>query len=152
MMKKTNILANRFVELIEENHQLITEQYMNDLLRHPDTISYRHLDRQTIYESSDRIYRELSKWIVKEYPKEEIAKYYQKMGRDRFEQGVPFSQAYRSLVFQRRHLWLFILEKLEYDASIYKDAIDLNNRVALYFDRAAFYMLKGYEDMLNKKW
>lgn len=152
MLKTGDIITNRFVELIEDNHQKITEQYMNDLLKNPDTIAYRNLDRQTVYEAGNRIYRELSKWITKRYPKEEIATYYRKIGRERFEQGIPFSQAARALILQKRHLWLFVMDKLYYDASVYKQAIDLNNRVVLYFDRATFYMLQGYEDMIYKKW
>ena len=33
MLKSENILENNFVELIEENHQTITEQYINVLKR-----------------------------------------------------------------------------------------------------------------------
>ena len=152
MMRSTSLLENRFVEIIEENHQTITENYMNDLLRNPETASYRNIDRQKVYEEGDRIYRELSKWIVKQYPKAEVAKYYTKLGQEKFDQGVPFSQAQKALVFQRRHLWLFILDKLYSDASLYKEALDLNNRVVLYFDRAMFSMLEGYESRIYKKW
>ncbi len=152
MMRPANIVENRFVEIIEENHQTITEQYMNDLLKNPETPSYRTLDRQKIYEESDRIYREMSTWIVKQYSKTEIAKRYIRLGQDLFDQGVPFSQASKALILQRRHLWLFILDKLYYDASLYKEALDLNNRVVLYFDRAGYYQLQGYESRINKKW
>jgi hypothetical protein len=152
MLRGTNILENRFVEIIEENHQAISEQFMNDLLKNPETASYRNADRQKIYEGADRIYRELSKWIVKEYSKSEVAAYYRKIGQQWFDQGIPFSQAHKALVLQRRHLWLFILDKLYYDASLYKEALDLNNRVVLYFDRAIFAMLEGYETRIYKKW
>jgi hypothetical protein len=152
MLKKSNILTNQFVELIEENHQEITELFMNDLLKNPDTFSYRKLNRQEVYESANSIYREISKWIVKQYPKEEIEQRFRQLGRVRFEQGIPASQVYRALVLLKRHLWLFVLKKLYYDASIYEQAIDLNNRVVLYFDRACFFMLLGYEEMLNRKW
>lgn len=152
MLRGTNILENRFVEIIEENHQAISEQYMNDLLKNPETVAYRNADRQKIYEGADRIYRELSKWIVKQYSKAEIAAYYRKVGQLWFDQGIPFSQAHKALVLQRRHLWLFILDKLYYDASLYKEALDLNNRVVLYFDRAIYAMLEGYESRIYKKW
>ncbi len=152
MMRSTNILENRFVEIIEENHQKITEQYMNDLLKNQDTVAYRNVDKMKTYEESDRIYRELSKWIVKQYSKSEISRHYHKLGQDTFDKGVPFSQAQKALVLQRRHLWLFILDKLYYDASLYKEALELNNRVVLYFDRAMFYLLEGYESRIYKKW
>ncbi len=150
-MKLKSVLANRFVQLIEENHQDITEQYMNNLLRHPETVAFRNVDRQVIYEYADNLYRELSKWIAKNYPKEDIAVHYRKVGHERFEQGVPFSQAIKALSLQKRHLWLFVLDKLYDDSMAYKEALDLNNRVVLYFDRAAFYMLQGYEDLLYNK-
>jgi hypothetical protein len=152
MLKSDNILANRFVELIEENHQAITEKYMNDLLKNPDTPAYRKLDRHDIYESANRIYRELSKWVVKDYTKKEIDKYYSKLAKERAEQGIPFAQAYKALVLQRRHLWLFIRERLYSDQQLYREALDLINRVVLYFDRATLSLLATYEDLIYKKW
>ncbi|HMB20891.1 MAG TPA: hypothetical protein VKQ10_07480 [Spirochaetota bacterium] len=150
-MKLKSVLTNRFVQLIEENHQEITEQYMNNLLRHPDTVAFQNLDRQIIYEYADNLYRELSKWIARNYSKEEIAVHYRKIGHERFEQGIPFSQAVKAMTLQKRHLWLFVLDKLYDDPTVYKEAVSLNNRVVLYFDRAAFFMLQGYEDMLYRK-
>lgn len=152
MRTKSEILTNKFVELIMENHQQITEHFMNNLLSNPETSAYKNLDSQLVYESGNRIYRELSKWITKEYPKEEIAKQFRKIGKEGFKQGIPFSHAYKALVLLRRHLWLFVEREMDSDISDLKQALDLSNRVVLYFDRAAFYMLQGYEETLYKKW
>ncbi|TAL36744.1 MAG: hypothetical protein EPN93_07945 [Spirochaetes bacterium] len=152
ILKKSNILSNKFVLLIEDNIQEIAEQFMNDLLKSPETIAYRQLGRQDVYEAAYRRLHEISQWISKNYPKQEIERYYRQIGRERYEQGIPFSAAFRFLVLLKRHMWLFVLNKLYYDATIYEQALDLNNRVVLYFDRAAYYLLCGYEDMLNKKW
>ena len=149
MLRKPNILFNRFVKLVEENHQLITERFMNDLLKNPDTSAYRSLNRDMIYEASDTIYRDLSKWIVKDYPKKKIEERYRRLGKDRFDQAVTFSQAQKALVLQKRHLWLFVMDKLYGDLTSYKEAVELNNRVVLFFDRATFFMLKGYEEKLK---
>jgi hypothetical protein len=152
MRAKGVILTNKFVELIIENHQQITEHFMNDLLSNPETSAYKNLDSQSVYESGNRVYRELSKWITKEYPKEEIAKQFRRIGKERFKQGIPFSHAYKALVLLKRHLWLFVEREMDYEISDLKQALDLSNRVVLYFDRAAFYMLQGYEEMLYRKW
>ena len=152
MLRKRDILTNRFVELVEGNHQEITELFMNDLLRNPDTFAYRNLDRQMVYESANSIYRDISKWIVKDFPKEEIAQTFRQLGRERHKQGIPFSQVHRALVLLKRHLWVFVLKKIEEDLHVYVQALDLNNRVVLYFDRASFFMLQGYEEMLKKRW
>jgi hypothetical protein len=145
MFPKKNILYNRFVKLIEEDHQEITERFMNDLLKNPDTRAYVNIDRNAIYESSDRVYRDLSRWITKDTPKDIIRDHYVKLGKDRLDRGVPQSQVQKALVLQKRHLWLFVMDKLYGDLTSYKEAVDLNNRVVLFFDRATHYMLQGYE-------
>ncbi len=150
MLGKPNLLYNRFVKLVEENHQEITERFMTDLLRNPDTVSYQGLDRNSIYETSDIVYRDLSKWITRDFPKAKIQERYRKLGHDRFNQGLPFSQVQKALVLQKRHLWLYVMDKLYSDLTSYREAVDLNNRVVLYFDRATHYMLQGYEDLMRR--
>ena len=147
MKTKSSLLFNRFVRLVEENHQEITERFMNDLLKNPDTMAYRsNADREMIYQSSDSVYRDLSQWIDREYPKEKIAEHYEKIGRERRGLGIPVSQVQKAMVLQKRHLWLFVMDKLYDDLTSYKEAVDLNNRVVLFFDRATTFMLRGYED------
>ncbi|HOW81569.1 MAG TPA: hypothetical protein PK573_03320 [Spirochaetota bacterium] len=151
-LKRNDIVSNSFVALIEQHHEEITEHYMNSLLKDPETEAYRKTDRETAYRSGDMVYKDLSKWIAKEYPKEKIAERYIKIGRERCEEGIPFSQAQKALALQMRHLWLFVIDRMEEDSlRSARESLDLNNRVVLYFQRAAFYMLRGYEQMIYKK-
>jgi hypothetical protein len=151
IFRPKKILFNHFVQLVEKNHAQITERFMNDLMKNPDTDAYRTLDRGLIYEHSDIVYRDLSTWISREYPKSKIAERYMKIGEDRWNRGIPFSQVQKALSLQMRHLWLFVMDKLFSDMTAYQDALELNNRVVLYFERAMFYVLKGYEKMIYKK-
>ncbi len=148
----TNLLANKFVKLIEDNHQEIVERYMNDLLRNEKTAGYRSLNRQMIYEIGDNVYRELSQWLSKGIQKQEIQNFYEKLGKMRLQQGVPASQVFHALVLLKRHMWLFVNQSLENDITDYKQAVDLINRVILFFDRAIFYMLQGHEKEMAKRW
>ncbi|HOO70825.1 MAG TPA: hypothetical protein PK926_03610 [Spirochaetota bacterium] len=151
-IKRKDIAFNTFVAMIEQSHEDITERYMNDLLKNPDTDAYRKLDRDSVYRFSDLIYKDLSKWIAKEYPKQKIAERYIKIGKERCEQGIPFSQVQKALVLQMRHLWLFVISRVEDDnIRSVRESINLNNRVVLYFQRATFFMLKGYEQVIYKK-
>jgi hypothetical protein len=151
-LKRNDIAFNSFVALIEQNHEKITERYMNTLLKDPDTEAYHKLDRDSVYRTSDMVYKDLSKWIAKEFPKEKIAERYIKVGRERWEEGIPFSQVQKALALQMRHLWLFVISMVEDDnIRSVRESIDLNNRVVLYFQRATFYMLRGYEQLIYKK-
>ncbi|MCU0849415.1 MAG: hypothetical protein MUD12_16150 [Spirochaetes bacterium] len=151
IIKNKNLLYNRFVKLIEDNHDLITESFMNDLMKNPETTAYRNTDKDSIYSSSDRIYRELSLWISREYSKEKIKERYFKLGRERLESGIPLPQVIKALILQRRHLWLFVMNRLYDDGTAYTEALQINNRVTLYFDRALFFMAQGYMQGISRE-
>lgn len=148
---KKNILQNRFIHLIEKNHQAITNYFVNDLLKNPDTTAYRGMSRDRLFEVSDMIYRDLSQWLSKDFDKNKIRERYMRIARERLDTAIPFPQVQKALVLQKRHLWLFLADKLYDDKTAYMEALDLTNRVILYFDRATFFVLKSYEEMLNKK-
>lgn len=150
IIRTKNILMNKFIKLIEDNYEQITEQFMNDLLRHPETVAYRNADHDTVYRSSIFIFKDLSTWISREFSKEKIEERYITIGRERFEMGIPIQQVMKGLILQRRHIWLFVMDKMYDDKTDYMDALELNNRVTLYFDRAMMAVLKGYNDMINK--
>ena len=153
MNRITNsIIANKFVRLIEENHEEIIEHFMNDVFHNKKTVAYRKLDPQELYEIGSRVYRELSKWVAKDLPKEEVKEYYRKLGKIRMAEGIPASQFFQALVLLKRHMWLFVRRQLENEITDYKQAMEVSDRVVLFFDRAAYYMLIGYEEEAAKKW
>jgi hypothetical protein len=151
MFKTNNIYFNRFVQLIEKDHQIITDRFINDLIKNPDTPAYHNIDVKIIYDYCDKIYSDLSIFISSDYPKKKIEEVYTKKGKDRLNQGIPFSQVQKAITLQKRHLWLYVMDKLYDDSTAYKEALELNNRVLLFFERATFYMLKGYEEIFYKK-
>jgi hypothetical protein len=153
MNRITNsIITNKFVRLIEENHQEIIEHFMNDVLRNKKTIAYRKMDPHDLYEIGIRVYREMSRWVAKDLPKDEVKEYYAKLGKIRNNEGVPASQFFQALVLLKRHMWLFVKKQLENEMTDYKQALEVSDRVVLFFDRAAYYMLTGYEEESGKKW
>jgi hypothetical protein len=151
LIRNKNILSNRFVQLIEENYQQLTESFMNDLLKHPDTAAYRGADRDEIYQASVIMYKDLSQWISRAFPKEKIEERYVKLGRERFEMGIPLQHVMKGLILQRRHIWLFVMNRMYDDKTDYMEALELNNRVTLYFDRAMLASLEGYMDIMNRQ-
>ena len=146
------IIGNKFVRLIEDHHQEIIEHFMNDVLNNKKTIAYRNFDQQGLYEIGSRVYRELSKWVTKDLPKDEVKEYYTKLGKLRSQEGIPASQFFQALVLLKRHMWLFIRKRLEDEIADYKQAMEINDRVVLFFDRASYYMLTGYDEQREKKW
>ncbi|MCP4130030.1 MAG: hypothetical protein GY754_03330 [bacterium] len=148
--KKTGRLSKQFTEMIEKNHLEITEYFMNDLFKNNDTAAYRSADRYLVYQSSDMIFRDLSVWLNRGYPKKKIKERYIALGKDHYSRGIPFPQVQKAMVLQKRYLWLLVMEQLTDEKTDYIEAVELHNRVTLFFDRATYYMLKGYDESIFK--
>jgi len=137
--------ANRFIKLIEEQADRITDYWLRDVRRHPTTPSYHRLPEEDIRSQAYFIYRNLGLWVGKGR-KEEIARYFQQWGHKRRQEGVRISEAVNALILARRHLWLFVDTHTDFGRvlDLYQ-ALDLVNEVILVFDRAIYYTILGYE-------
>jgi hypothetical protein len=151
IVRTKSILLNRFVQLIEENYESLTETFINDLLKHPETTAYRTADRDVIYGASTMLYKDLSQWISREFSKQKIEERYIKFGKERYDMAIPLQQVMKGLILQRRHIWLFVMNRMYDDKTDFMEALELNNRVTLYFDRAMLAALKGYLERMGRK-
>ncbi|HRT45733.1 MAG TPA: hypothetical protein P5054_11135, partial [Desulfomonilia bacterium] len=77
----------------------------------------------------------------------EVQRSYTDLGRKRFKEGIPLHEVIMTLMLIKRHLWLYVREKHFFD-STYEcfQALEMNNQVVLFFDRAIFFTIRGYED------
>jgi len=141
------MISQTLVELIEKNADQIARQWLEDVRKNAHTPFYHTFNEDYLFERARNMYKHLGHWISTQTPREETAKYYKKYGQDRFREGFPLPELIYSFILFRRHLWLFILHAGFYD-SAYEllRALELNNRVILFFDRALHNMALGYEE------
>lgn len=140
------LISQKLVELIEHNADSLTKRWLADVQKHLDTPSYHKFNPDELYRRSYTVYSQLGKWISQETTKEDIAKYYIALGQQRRKEGFALSEVIQALIITRRHLWLKVLSEglLDTALELYR-AMELNNRVILFFDRAIFYTSVGYE-------
>lgn len=143
----------KLVKLIEDNTDELTRRVCNDLLAREETMAYRGISKDIICERAADVYGRLVSWLRKEkrFHDGDIRKYYMDLGRRRFHEGIPFSTVAMDFMLQKRHLWLFVTEKQFFD-STYEcyQALELNNRVVLFFDRVIYFAALGYEEEMCK--
>lgn len=140
-------VSQRLVELIESNADELTIRCINNLRDHPFTQTYHTYDENRLYKRVFRVYSHLGKWISRETSKEEIAALYEALGAQRKKEGFKLSEVIKALIITRRHLWLKVLAEGFIDNVLeLNQALALNNRVILFFDRAIHYVIKGYEE------
>jgi hypothetical protein len=140
------LISEKLVELIEHNADSLTKQWLAAVQKHPDTPTYHKFNPDELYRRSYTVYSQLGKWLSKETTKEDIAKYYITLGQQRRKEGFALSEVIQALIITRRHLWLKVISEglLDTALELYR-AMELNNRVVLFFDRAIFYTSLGYE-------
>ena len=139
-------ISDKLVELIENNAKQLSNNWLSDVKKHPNTQTYHNYDEEELYKRAFDVYSHLSKWISRETTKEEIYKHYFALGMQRCKEGFKLSEVIQALIITRRHIWLKVMAEgfLDTALDMYK-ALELNNRVILFFDRAIHYTSMGYE-------
>ena len=139
-------ISDKLIKLIERDADQLTKNWLNNVQNHPTTPSYHTYDKKKLYQRAFRVYSQLGKWISRETSKEDIAKYYTAIGKQRRIEGFALSEVIQALIITRRHVWLKVLSEGFLDTVLdHHQALELNNRVVLFFDRAIFFTSLGYE-------
>lgn len=144
------MIYSKLVKLIEDNQEELTRRASKELLSREETQCYRSLPVDLLSERIYDVYSRLISWLNKEKRSEDTEKYYTELGKRRFHEGMPMSEVTIAFMLLKRHLWLFIQERQFFD-STYEcyQALELNNKVVLFFDRIIYFAAKGYEEELR---
>ncbi len=139
-------ISDKLVKLIERDADQMTKNWLSNVQKHPATPTYHIYDKKKLYQRAFRVYSQLGKWISRATSKEDIAKYYTALGKQRQQEGFALSEVIQALIITRRHVWLKVLSEGLLDTALdHHQALELNNRVVLFFDRAIFFTSLGYE-------
>jgi hypothetical protein len=146
------LIYSKLVKLIEDNQDELTNRSLKDLQERDETKRYRSVQPEILAERVSDVFSRLVYWLNKERRAEDLQKYYNDLGKRRFTEGIPLSEVVLAFMLLKRHLWLFITEKQFFD-STYEcyQALELNNKVVLFFDRIIYFTIQGYEEeVINK--
>jgi hypothetical protein len=90
--------------------------------------------------------------VGREEHREEVEQYYRALGAERFAEGFPLSEVIAALMLTKKALWGYVLEQGFFDSAVQLyQTLELYNNVVLYFDRAAVFTVRGYEEAARQK-
>jgi hypothetical protein len=146
------MISENLVKLIEDNADILTNNWLRDIRQNPTTPTYQKFPEEKLYQRAHFVYSQLGHWISRETGKREVREYYTKLGAERLDEGFALYEVVSAIILLKRHLWLHILSdgQLSTAFELYQ-SLELNNRVVLFFDRAIFYTIIGYEEALKNK-
>jgi len=145
--QRRNLLSDKLVELIEENSGRIADLWMEDVQHNRSTPTYHVFDPQLLHH---RVFLNMShfgQWLSGSYHGQDIISYYTNLGRKRKGEGFSLSEVISALSLLKKHIWSFALSQGMWSRTldIYM-MLELEKRISLFFDRATFYVAKGYEE------
>jgi hypothetical protein len=135
-----------FAKFIQRFHQPIKETFIEDTIDKRGLLSYYTNARSMLDELADDVVKEFTANIDRKTAVEVIAERYIQLGNSCRDQGVSYADMVRVFTLLKRHIWLFFQESnfagQPFDV---RSIVALNNRTALFFDRAIYHFLVGYE-------
>jgi hypothetical protein len=138
--------SDKLVSLIERNADSLSRKWAKLVQTHPSTSTYHDCDPDKLFERAFRVYGQLGSWVSQEMGRTEVAKQYTALGVQRRKEGVLLSELIQALIITRRVLWFEVIEERFLDTPRdFRLALELNNRVVQFFDRAVFFATIGYE-------
>jgi hypothetical protein len=146
------LLTGKLVKTIEKNSDTIAERWVDEVAKSPYTRSYWNVPREELHERAASICRRMGYFLDRKLPKEKMASFYKKIGENRRSHGYEVEEVVMALMLLKREIWLFILQEGLLTKNIeVSQALLLNNRVILYFDRAIYYVAMSYQDFEDKE-
>jgi hypothetical protein len=151
-----NMVAARLIQLIETHAEGLTRETLQDLATNPKTRSFQVVPRAELELRTGDLYRNLGAWIG-DPSDDAVQSEYEQWGRRRFRQGVPLSEIVYALLVVKHHLRRYIRDHGLVGASTDPVATgeflpvhlhgvqELNHMVGEFFDRALYYLARGYE-------
>jgi len=142
-----NSLTGRLVHVIEKNKENIIYHWLEDVSQTKSTTEYHAFDRKTMFIICDRILSQVILWLSGHYADNRIKNFYIKLGRERKREGFKLSETISALSLIRKHIWDSVISQDVWhkNIDIYM-TFEMQRRITLFFDAAAFYLSRGYEE------
>jgi ADP-ribose pyrophosphatase YjhB (NUDIX family) len=141
-----DFLSDKLIKLIEENAETITTRWLEDVRTRKSTPTYARFDPDTSFYRNKDVVKHFSHWLGGRYSDREIRKFYNQLGQDRKDEGFSMSEVLSALTLTRKNIWEFALSQGMWDKTIdIYMALELERRMMLFFDKAAYHIARGFE-------
>jgi hypothetical protein len=143
---ETRTFELEFAKFIERFHEHIIENFLDDAVNKRELMAQHEMGRAMVEELARSICSEFRRNIDRRTSVEEIADQYIRLGIKCAEDGVSYSEMVRVFILLKRHIWVFFQDSnfagQPFDV---RSIVALNNRTTLFFNRAMYYFLVGFE-------
>ncbi|GEM_PF-722981 len=143
------MLSEQLVHVVESHAEAIADLWAREIRASRFTPTYKRFSHAELAERSRRVYEDLGNWLDMDTGSEEISRVYTQLGRTRYQEGFPLCEVLYGLHITKKVVWRHIMSSgvLNSALEIYR-ALDLIVRLFHFYDLAAFFIARGYQDEL----
>jgi len=138
------VLTGMLVEIIESDSDSIAKTWYRDVKDSHYTPSIGEISEEDALKMATDVYKKLGYWLLRTHG-HEVKETYHRFGEQLYWKHFRMEEVVMTLVLIKRYLWLHLLEGglMTTRLNLYQ-ALELNNKVVLYFDRAIYFAMIGY--------
>jgi hypothetical protein len=142
-----HMISQKLVHMIESNAQVLNQAWLREIRRDPDTPTYHTFPEAKLSERIDDVFSRLGRFLESETNRGDVERTYKALGAERYREGFRLSEVLRALMLTKKQLWHFVLDQglLDTVVELYQ-TLELYNSVVIFFDRAALFTARGYEE------
>jgi ADP-ribose pyrophosphatase YjhB (NUDIX family) len=149
---KKDLLSSRLTDTVEKNAEQIARLWIQDVTSNRSTPTYHTFDKARLYRRVHSILSQFDKWLGGYYSDNDIRHFYMALGKERRKEGFKLSEVLSALSLSRKHIWEFALARGMWQKTIdIYMALELDRRIMIFFDKAAFYTAQGYEKYAGRE-
>ncbi len=141
------LLSDDLVAFVEDHATEVTQMWHKEVRSNPTTVSYSKIDADDLFDRGYTAISQFGRWLKGNEADEDIRTFYRALGKERKAQGFALHETLSSLSLLRKHVWTYARSKgvWERPIEVYR-VLELNRRIALFFDKAVYYTARGFEE------
>jgi len=141
------MLSDSLVSFVREHARFVARLWLADVRSNRTTAGYRKLDPDLLLTECTAGLQLLGRWLEGESTEEEIKSSYRDLGARRRSQEIELHETLSAVLLLKKHIWSFARSQGVWDRPV--DAyrvMELQSRFAVYFDKAVYYLARGFID------
>ncbi len=139
------MVSAKLIHQIEDHWEAITARFLRRLRQQQGLPHISRTPESELTEICRKLMRNLGHWLVSS-SEEEIATLYEKVGRDRYAQGIPLSESIRAVQLLKEAALDYIRDEafVQTSVDLYAEE-EMELQLGRFFDLLTFYLARGYE-------
>ncbi len=146
---KGEMPSDSLFQIISKDADTITENWIADVQSRSSTSHYATKPHDEVYQKAHIVISQFGKWMIHpEQKMDDIWEYFNKIGGERKNEKYRLSEVISALSLTRKHIFAHVFAQggiWEKPLEMYR-SMEFVSRVNLFFDRATYYITKGFEE------